>query len=114
MTEQLPLEIDVTEAARILADGTSGRVLLLDCRTPEEHAIARIEGALLLPMGEITERVGEIEEWRDAMVIVHCHHGIRSLRVATWLRGRGFGHATSMRGGIDAWSASIDPAIPVY
>lgn len=114
MTDPLPVEIDVSEAARILAERPERRVLLLDCRTPEEHHIARIPESLLLPMGEIAERVGEIEAWRDATVIVHCHHGIRSLRVAEWLRGRGFADVTSMRGGIDAWSAAIDPSVPVY
>lgn len=114
MTDPLPLEIDVTEAAKLLGERPQRRVLLLDCRTPEEDAIARIPDALLVPMGEITERVGELEPWRDATVIVHCHHGIRSLRVAQWLRGRGFANVTSMRGGIDAWSAAIDPTVPVY
>ena len=114
MDDPLPVEIDVAEAARLLADRPRRRVLLLDCRTPEEHAIARIPDSLLLPIAEIAERVDELEAWRDAAIIVHCHHGMRSLRVAEWLRGRGFPAVTSMRGGIDAWSAAIDPGIPVY
>jgi len=112
MTTPVPLEIAVADAARRLASDPD--VLLLDCRTPEEHATARIAGSLLLPMQEITARVGELEPWRDKMIVVHCHHGVRSLRVTEWLRERGFAGATSMRGGIDAWSAEIDPSVPVY
>lgn len=114
MRDASPVEIDVTEAARLVAAGDGRAVLLLDCRTPEEHAVARIEGSLLVPMSEIAERIAELEPWRDATIVVHCHHGVRSLRVTEWLRGRGFDGATSMRGGIDAWSARVDPAVPVY
>ena len=114
MTAPTPVEIDVTEAASILAGPDRGRVLLLDCRTPEEHAVARIEGSLLVPMAEIAARLDDLEAWREATVIVHCHHGVRSLRVVEWLRRRGFDRATSMRGGIDAWSTQVDPGVPVY
>jgi len=88
--------------------------LLLDCREPDEHALARIEGALLIPMKEIPERLSELEPWRDGSIIVHCHHGMRSLRVVGFLRERGFEGAQSMRGGIDAWSIEVDPTVPRY
>ena len=88
--------------------------LLLDCRTPEEHSICRINDALLIPMQELPERLAEIEAWRDKPIIVHCHHGIRSLRVAHWLREKGFTLAQSMKGGIDAWSTDVDPSVPRY
>ena len=89
-------------------------MLLLDCRTPEEHATARIEGARLLPMQELAARVAELEAWRGKPIIVHCHHGVRSLRVTHWLREQGFTLAQSMRGGIDAWSTDVDPTVPRY
>lgn len=111
MTDPLPLEIAAPEAARLLADDPTA--LLLDCRTPEEYDTARIAGAHLLPMQEIAARAGELEPWRGRTIVVHCHHGVRSLRVTHWLRERGFA-ATSMRGGIDAWSAEVDPTVPVY
>jgi rhodanese-related sulfurtransferase len=88
--------------------------VFLDCREPEEYALCRIEGALLLPMSQLTSRVTELEPHRDAEVIVHCHHGGRSLRVAMWLRQQGFSQAASMSGGIDEWSLTIDPAVPRY
>ena len=97
-----------------MRSGGSESWLLLDCRTPEEHATARIAGAVLIPMQEISARLGEIEAWRDKPIVVHCHHGVRSLRVARWLRERGFAGARSLRGGIEAWSVEIDPSVPRY
>ena len=60
------------------------------------------------------ERVGEIEMHRDRLIVIHCHHGGRSLRVARWLRENGFQHAQSMAGGIDEWSQEIDSSVPRY
>lgn len=109
-----PLEIDVHTAAAAIAANGSSRPLLLDCRTAEEFALARIDGAVLIPMQEIPQRLGALESHRDRPLIVHCHHGMRSLRVAGWLREQGFSRATSMAGGIDAWSTTIDPRVPRY
>ena len=109
-----PLEIDASEAKRLLWEAHPGEMLLLDCRTPEEHATARIAGSLLLPMQELPERIGELESWRTRPIIVHCHHGVRSLRVTHWLRERGFAAVSSMCGGIDAWSTAVDPSVPRY
>lgn len=110
----VPLEIDVHTAAAAIAETGGSRPLLLDCRTAEESTLARIDGAVLIPMQEIPQRVGEIESHRDRLLIVHCHHGMRSLRVAGWLREQGFSRATSMAGGIEAWSIAIDPRVPRY
>ena len=112
---ELPLEIDVAAAQALLNDGPHPtKCLLLDCRTPEEHRSASIAGAKLLPMQEITERVAELEPWRNEQIVVHCHHGMRSLKVTQWLREQGFSQAMSMRGGIDAWSTAIDALVPRY
>jgi rhodanese-related sulfurtransferase len=107
-----PVEIEPLDVRSLAAAGPDW--LLLDCRTPEEHATARIAGSLLVPMQELPARLAEIEAWRDKPVIVHCHHGVRSLRVAHWLRERGFSRARSMRGGIEAWSVEVDASIPRY
>ena len=114
MTAEPPLEISAAEAKTLLWESHPGEMLLLDCRTPEEHATARIAGAVLLPMQELPERIGELEQWRSKPIIVHCHHGVRSLRVTHWLREKGFQIVSSMRGGIDAWSAEVDPNVPRY
>lgn len=112
--QEIPLELSAAEIRRLLQEAGPGECLLLDCRTPEEHATARIAGAVLLPMQQLAERVGEIEAWRPRRIFVHCHHGVRSLRVTKWLRERGFPSVTSMQGGIDAWSTDVDPNVPRY
>lgn len=109
---ELPVEIDVHAVSALRAAGEP--FLLLDCREPDEHATASIPGAVLIPMGEIPERLDLLEPYRDGRVVVHCHHGGRSLRVTRWLRGQGFTRAQNMAGGIDAWSLEIDPATPRY
>lgn len=113
MTEP-PLELSAADAARMLRDPPPSGVFLLDCRTPEEHAGARIAGAVLIPMQELPDRLAELEPHRGRAIIVHCHHGMRSLRVTRWLRERGFPQVQSMAGGIEAWSTDVDPAVPRY
>ncbi len=107
-----PIEIDCDSVRSRLTGGAN--FVFLDCRESSEWNIARIEGATLLPMSELTERVGELNGKQDQEVIVHCHHGGRSLRVAMWLRQQGFSRAKSMAGGIDKWSLEIDPSVPRY
>lgn len=115
MSDSLAIELSAADTAAMLRQTPpSDALLLLDCRTPEEHATAKIAGAMLLPMQELPERVAEIEAWRDKPIVVHCHHGMRSLRVAKWLREQGFTLAQSMQGGIDAWSTDVDSAVPRY
>lgn len=106
------IEIDVHAVQALRSAGEP--FLLIDCREPDEHAIANIPGATLIPMQEIPERLTEIEAYRDGRVIVHCHHGGRSMRVTRFLRERGFQTAQSMAGGIEAWALEIDQATPRY
>jgi len=88
------------------------KLLLVDVREPHEHALCRIEGALLIPMGTIPANLQKLDVDED--VICFCHHGIRSLDVANWLCGKGVSGAKSMVGGIDRWSTEIDPSVPRY
>ena len=115
------LEIGPREVQALFFSNPNGQAcqdlrawLLLDCRTPEEHATASIAGATLIPMQEIPQRVAELEAWRTQPIVVHCHHGMRSLQVVQWLRKQGFAQAQSMSGGIDAWSKEIDPSVGQY
>jgi adenylyltransferase/sulfurtransferase len=87
---------------------------LIDCREPTEHEIASIEGAVLLPMSQWNEVSAKLAEYQEMHLVVHCHHGGRSLRVARWLRENGFPSAQSMAGGIDDWSLEIDASVPRY
>lgn len=108
----VPLEMDCRSVKALLDKGTE--FLFLDCREPGEYATAKIAGTRLIPMSELTQRVGELEPYRNAAIVVHCHHGGRSLRVTNWLRQQGFAQATNMSGGIDDWSVQVDPSIPRY
>lgn len=112
MISELPLEIDV-QAVKGLRDAGAA-FLLLDCREPDEHAIANIPGSLLMPMADVASRLDLLALHRDKRVVVHCHHGVRSLRVTRWLRAQGFNGAQTMTGGIDAWSTEIDSSTPRY
>jgi sulfur-carrier protein adenylyltransferase/sulfurtransferase len=103
-------EIDVGEAASMRA--TDPGIVMLDVREPHEHAIARIEGATLIPLRSLPERSGELD--RSRPLLVFCHHGIRSKRAVEHLRGAGFARARSIRGGIDAWSREVDAGVPRY
>ena len=86
---------------------------LLDVREPWEFQTARIEGATLIPMGDVPSRAHQ-ELDPDDHIVVYCHHGVRSMNVTAWLRQQGFEKAQSMAGGIDAWSRRVDGKVPVY
>ncbi|MEX2141161.1 MAG: rhodanese-like domain-containing protein [Pirellulales bacterium] len=110
--ETLPLEIPPGQVKELLDAG--GDFLLLDCREPDEHATVHIKQAMLLPMSELPNRLDELASHRERQIVVHCHHGGRSMRVTKWLREQGFASAQSMAGGIDQWAVEIDPTLPRY
>ena len=86
---------------------------LLDVREPWEYETARIDGAKLIPMGDVPARAHQELDPEQHIVVV-CHHGVRSLTVTNWLRQQGFEKAQSMRGGIDGWARTVDPKVPLY
>jgi rhodanese-related sulfurtransferase len=106
----LDYEISPAEADQLLKEKAAR---LIDVREPWEFATARIEGSVLIPMGEITARASEDLKPAERLIIV-CHHGVRSMNVTVWLRRAGFEQAQSLRGGIDAWSATVDPKVGRY
>jgi rhodanese-related sulfurtransferase len=85
-----------------------GDAMLIDVREPWEHEQMCIPGAVLIPMGEIAERIAELPEDRD--IYVHCRIGGRSSRAVEYLREHGRPRAISVAGGIDAWR---DAGLPV-
>ncbi len=107
----LPPEISVDTLAKLLKE--QNPPLLLDVREPWETQTASLPGATLIPMGDIPSRAHQ-ELDPDQPMVVLCHHGARSLNVTMWLRAQGFDHAQSLAGGIDHWSAVIDPSVPRY
>jgi rhodanese-related sulfurtransferase len=105
-------QISVHQLAVRLAAGEA--VHLLDVRQPEEHAFAALPNSTLIPLGELPGRVTELEPPAGALVVVYCHHGVRSLTGAHMIQQAGIGPVASLAGGIDAWSCQIDPTVPRY
>jgi rhodanese-related sulfurtransferase len=106
----LDYEISPADAAAVVAEG---KARLIDVREPWEFAVTRIQGSVPMPMGDVPGRANQ-ELDPDERLVVLCHHGIRSMNVAVWLRNQGFENAQSLRGGIDAWSAEVDPTVSRY
>ena len=103
------IEITPQETAELLKQG---RIKLLDVRSPEEYEIANVAGSVLVDQALAQEIM---QTWsRDTPIVTICHHGMRSLDAAAYLRGHGFLNTKSMRGGIDAWVEQIDSSLPRY
>ena len=104
--------ISAPELSAWLADARRDKPQLLDVREPWEYERARIAGARLVPMREVPARLAEIDPGKDVVAI--CHHGSRSAHVAVFLEKNGYGKVHNLVGGIDAWSRTVDPAVPTY
>ena len=87
-------------------------LLLLDVREPFEWDIAHLEGARLIPLGQLPARLGELDGHAD--IVAYCHHGMRSLQAVEMLRAAGFSKVRSLDGGIDAWAREVEPNLPRY
>jgi adenylyltransferase/sulfurtransferase len=87
-------------------------LVLLDVREPWEVAVAKLEGAVQIPLGELGRRFHELDP--EAEVVVYCHMGVRSMKAALFLRQQGFENVFNLAGGIDAWSLNVDPKVPRY
>ena len=112
MRNQDPInQISVEELKRKLDAKESFR--LIDVREESEYEIAHIEGAVLLPLSELS-RKGIQELKPDEELVLHCHHGGRSQRACEFLKTEGFKSVSNLAGGIDAWSQKIDPKVPRY
>lgn len=110
---EMPLEVSVDDVSYLM--GRPGaRPRLVDCREADEWQVCRIEGAELVPLSQFGELAPRRFHDAGQHLIIYCHHGMRSQRAASWLRQHGFASAQSMRGGIDAWSELVDPAVPRY
>ena len=89
-------------------------LLLLDCRTPAERRVASFQPSLHVPMQDLEQHLETLLTDPDRPIVVYCHHGVRSLRVALALRRVGLHRAQAMVGGIERWSLSVDPGVPRY
>lgn len=86
--------------------------VLLDVREGWELKICSLPGALHIPMGQIPTRTEELDPAQEMVVV--CHHGVRSQRVAYFLASRGFSKLYNLQGGVNAWAREIDPAMHTY
>ena len=107
---EVAFEISAPELKSWLDEGRP--VTVLDVRNPPEWEINQLEGAKLIPLGELQDRLGELDP--ADTIVVHCHHGMRSARAVNMLREMGFSRAINLAGGIDAWSEMVDPLVPRY
>jgi adenylyltransferase/sulfurtransferase len=106
----VPLEIDVTEAARLLK--TPGQAVLLDVREPYELKFCQVKGSLNIPIAQIPGRLAELP--RQKHILAFCHHGGRSLRVTEYLRANDYQLVSNVAGGINAWAETIEPGMKRY
>ena len=103
-------DITVTELAERLRNGDAP--VVIDVREPDEHAYARIEGAVLKPLGDILNWAQELDP--DQEYVMQCHVGERSAYAAVILQQMGFRKVRNLIGGIDVWSVYVDPSVPRY
>ena len=93
-----------------------GAPVVLDVREPSELRTASIKAdgfaLVTIPMGVIPPRLQELDP--DQPIACLCHHGARSMQVASFLKAQGFAHVANIAGGINAWSAEVDPSVPRY
>ncbi|HKK71037.1 MAG TPA: rhodanese-like domain-containing protein [Candidatus Krumholzibacteria bacterium] len=109
--DPLPEDITVEELARRRREGDGP--VVLDVRLPEELQIAALDGDVVhIPLHLLPLRMEELDPGREYAVL--CHHGARSWQAVRYLRSRGFAGPRNVGGGIDRWSALIDPAVPRY
>jgi adenylyltransferase/sulfurtransferase len=104
-------EITATELKERLDRGDD--IQIIDVREPKEHEAARIPDSRLIPLNDVLNRMGEIDQTRET--VVHCKMGGRSARAIEALRGAGYtGKLLNLKGGITAWSNEVDPSVPKY
>jgi rhodanese-related sulfurtransferase len=96
----------------VQAAAVAGGCTLLDVRTAEELAIARLPEVIHIPLAELPQRLDELD--RAKLVIAVCHHGVRSEMAGRLLERSGFVDVAHLSGGIDAWSLDVDPNVPRY
>jgi rhodanese-related sulfurtransferase len=104
------IEIAPRDVKQLFASGKD--VMFVDVREKWEYETTRIEGATLIPLREVPGNLSVFERAQE--IVLFCHHGMRSLDAAAWLRSQGVAGARSMAGGIDRWSLEVDPRVPRY
>ncbi|NIQ07323.1 MAG: molybdopterin-synthase adenylyltransferase MoeB [Candidatus Korarchaeota archaeon] len=109
-TEEDNVEINIDQFKQMRDNGDD--FVLVDVREYHEYDIANIEGSVLIPLGEVADRLDELNP--DDEIVVHCHHGGRSMKATQYLIDQGFKNVKNLAGGIDAWAEKYDPDMPRY
>lgn len=104
--------ITAPELAQWLADAGRAKPVLLDVREDLEIRTAAMPGITHIPMGQIPARLGELDD--ETQIVCICHHGARSMQVASFLERQGYANVYNLTGGIHAWSTQVDPSVPQY
>ena len=105
-------QIAPAELASWRADTARLAPVIVDVREPWEFELCRIEGAMPIPLGQLQARHTELPADRELVLV--CHHGGRSQQAAQWLARNGHANVHNLRGGVEAWSFEVDPAMPRY
>ena len=114
MNAATPIEISPTDVSYLLGRPGERTFRIIDCREDDEWQICKLPDSQLVPLSRFGEMAPQVFTNTQEHLIIYCHHGMRSLRAAQWLREHGFAHTQSMRGGIDAWADLVDPETPRY
>ncbi len=112
MPLETPLEISPQDVKQKL--DRKEDFVLIDCREQNEYDLVHIDHSRLVPMSELEQKAGELEDLKDKEIVVYCHHGRRSMMVTKWMLENGFTNVKSMAGGIDRWSEEIDSELQRY
>jgi rhodanese-related sulfurtransferase len=104
--------LSAPELAQWLANDARPRPVLLDVREPWEFQTCHIDGAAAMPMRTVPARLAELDP--DLPVVCICHHGARSMQVASFLEQNGFADVSNLTGGVHAWALQVDPTMPSY
>jgi rhodanese-related sulfurtransferase len=104
--------VEIAPAALKVRLDTPQPPLVLDVREDWERQAARLPGTLDIPMMEVPQRLAELP--RDREIVVMCHGGVRSLKVAHFLAQNGFTQLANLSGGIHAWACDVDPSVGTY
>ena len=110
--EELTPELEVSVQTLNQLINQKKEVVVLDVREPFEYEICHIEGARMIPLGQLPERANELDTAEQ--IIVHCHTGVRSAQAVRFLQGLGFKKVKNLKGGIKAWAEEIDPTMQTY
>ncbi len=110
--EEKPLVEEITVEEFSLIKENKADIILIDVREPHEYEICSIEGSRLIPLGELKDRTDELDPRDD--IVVHCHHGGRGMKAATFLVEQGFSKVKNLKGGIDEWAVKYDSDMARY